>query len=162
MMLHPSPCIDCQALSVPCGIKRFRHVWCPAAEHSARCLVQFAVWQRWPRPSAPDPQPATTARLQLCQDCGGPLTNAEAHSTADSTTPSSVENCCAGSASASPPAQRRSRPRQFKRSRPKPLKELPPGVRPAAMEWTARTSRSADSIPSVTGVAYIAGRGRFQ
>ena len=29
--------------------------------------------------SAPDPQSATTARLQLCQDCGGPLTNAEAH-----------------------------------------------------------------------------------
>src|ERR1035438_8987458 len=55
-----------------------------------------------------------TCALPICQDCGGPLTNAEAHSTADSTTPSSVENCCAGSASASPPAQQIGRLRQFR------------------------------------------------
>jgi hypothetical protein len=41
---------DYQALSGPCGIKGFRHAGCPAAAHNARCLVQFAVWQRWPRP----------------------------------------------------------------------------------------------------------------
>ena len=41
---------DYQALSGPCGIKGFRHAGCPAAAHNARCLVQFAVWRRWPRP----------------------------------------------------------------------------------------------------------------
>jgi hypothetical protein len=35
MMAHPSPFADDQALSVPCGNKRFGHAWRPAAAHNA-------------------------------------------------------------------------------------------------------------------------------
>jgi hypothetical protein len=66
MMAHPSPFTDYQALSVPCGIKRFRHAWRPAAAHNARCLVQFAVWQRWLRSgSAGQGRPSVCAGVEI-------------------------------------------------------------------------------------------------